>query len=133
MRKDDLAGDAARARYDARYELAKVGKPVDPEDQAHDAADDQRTTTRSGTRSSFPAAILQPPFDMAADDAVNYGAIGAVIGHEMGHGFDDQGRRFDAKGALRDQWTAKDGEEFQRRATRRWPTTSASRLYLERR
>ena len=65
----------------------------------------------------FPAAILQPPFfDMAADDAVNYGGIGGVIGHEMGHGFDDQGRRFDAKGMLRDWWTAKDGEEFMRRA-----------------
>ena len=61
----------------------------------------------------FPAAILQPPFfDLDADDAVNYGAIGAVIGHEMGHGFDDQGRRFDAKGMLRDWWTAKDAEEF---------------------
>jgi predicted metalloendopeptidase len=65
----------------------------------------------------FPAAILQPPFfDMAADDAMNYGAIGAVIGHEIGHGFDDQGRRFDAKGVLRDWWTAKDGDEFMRRA-----------------
>ncbi len=65
----------------------------------------------------FPAAILQPPFfDLAADDAVNYGAIGAVIGHEMGHGFDDQGRRFDAKGVLRDWWTAKDAEEYMKRA-----------------
>ncbi len=65
----------------------------------------------------FPAAILQPPFfDLAADDAVNYGAHRRVIGHEMGHGFDDQGRRFDAKGVLRDWWTAKDGEEFMRRA-----------------
>ena len=54
----------------------------------------------------FPAAILQPPFfNLEADDAVNYGGIGAVIGHEMGHGFDDQGRRFDATGALRDWWT----------------------------
>ena len=65
----------------------------------------------------FPAAILQPPFfDMSADDAVNYGGIGGVIGHEMGHGFDDQGRRYDATGTLRDWWTAKDGEEFNRRA-----------------
>jgi predicted metalloendopeptidase len=65
----------------------------------------------------FPAAILQPPFfDLTADDAVNYGGIGAVIGHEMGHGFDDQGRRFDAKGMLRDWWTSKDSEEFMRRA-----------------
>ncbi len=64
----------------------------------------------------FPAAILQPPFfDMAADDAVNYGAIGAVIGHEMGHGFDDQGRRFDGTGRMRDWWTAADAAEYQKR------------------
>src|SRR4051794_10908941 len=56
---------------------------------------------------TFPAAILQPPFfDPNADPAANYGAIGAVIGHEMGHGFDDEGRKFDAKGRLRDWWTA---------------------------
>jgi predicted metalloendopeptidase len=66
----------------------------------------------------FPAAILQPPFfDVTADDAVNYGCIGAVIGHEIGHGFDDQGRRFDGSGKLRDWWTAEDEAEFQKRAT----------------
>ena len=65
----------------------------------------------------FPAAILQPPFfDLAADDAVNYGAIGAVIGHEIGHGFDDQGRRFDGDGKLRDWWKPEDETEFQKRA-----------------
>ena len=59
----------------------------------------------------FPAAILQPPFfNLEADDAVNYGGIGAVIGHEMGHGFDDQGRRYDATGALRDWWTKTDDD-----------------------
>jgi endothelin-converting enzyme len=83
----------------------------------HDAADDHAYYNPIRNEIVFPAAILQPPFfDMAADDAVNYGAIGAVIGHEMGHGFDDQGRRFDAKGVLRDWWTAKDNEEFMRRA-----------------
>jgi predicted metalloendopeptidase len=62
----------------------------------------------------FPAAILQPPFfDMNADDAVNYGGIGAVIGHEISHGFDDQGRKFDGKGVLRDWWTAEDNTRFQ--------------------
>ena len=61
----------------------------------------------------FPAAILQPPFfDMNADDAVNYGGIGAVIGHEISHGFDDQGRKFDGDGNLRDWWTAEDDDEF---------------------
>jgi len=62
----------------------------------------------------FPAAILQPPFfDMNADDAINYGAIGALIGHEISHGFDDQGRKFDGTGALRDWWTAEDSARFE--------------------
>ncbi|MNY16704.1 Neutral endopeptidase [compost metagenome] len=64
----------------------------------------------------FPAAILQPPFfDMSADDAVNYGGIGAVIGHEIGHGFDDQGSTFDGDGVMRNWWTKKDNEEFKKR------------------
>jgi len=65
----------------------------------------------------FPAGILQPPFfDMNADDAFNYGAIGAVIGHEMGHGFDDQGSKFDSKGNLRNWWTDDDRKKFEERA-----------------
>jgi putative endopeptidase len=65
----------------------------------------------------FPAAILQPPFfDLQADDAVNYGAIGAVIGHEIGHGFDDQGSKYDGDGNLNDWWTAEDRREFEARA-----------------
>src|SRR5262245_13256166 len=65
----------------------------------------------------FPAGILQPPFfDLAMDDAVNYGAIGSVIGHEITHGYDDQGRKFDAEGNLRDWWSAADVAEFARRA-----------------
>ena len=65
----------------------------------------------------FPAAILQPPFfNLAADDAVNYGGIGAVIGHEFSHGFDDQGRKSDGDGTLRDWWTDEDAREFKRRA-----------------
>lgn len=65
----------------------------------------------------FPAAILQPPFfNVRADEAVNYGAIGAVIGHEFSHGFDDQGRRSDGDGNLRDWWTEEDAAEFKRRA-----------------
>ncbi len=118
IRKDDLAGNMLRAlEANARFELAKVGRPVDPEDWALTPQTINAYYNPVRNEIVFPAAILQPPFfDMAADDAVNYGAIGAVIGHEMGHGFDDQGRRFDATGALRDWWTAKDGEEFQRRA-----------------
>ncbi|HYE74883.1 MAG TPA: M13 family metallopeptidase, partial [Blastocatellia bacterium] len=66
----------------------------------------------------FPAGILQPPFfDFTADDAVNYGAIGAVIGHEISHGFDDQGRQYDAKGNLRDWWTADDAKNYNSRAS----------------
>jgi putative endopeptidase len=65
----------------------------------------------------FPAGILQPPFfDLELDDAVNYGAIGVVIGHEITHGYDDQGRKYDAEGNLRDWWTEADGKEFDRRA-----------------
>src|SRR3977135_3132361 len=64
----------------------------------------------------FPAGILQPPFyDPAADDASNYGGMGAVIGHEMTHGFDDQGRKFDAHGNLRDWWTAEDAKQYDQR------------------
>jgi predicted metalloendopeptidase len=67
----------------------------------------------------FPAAILQPPFfDVNADDAVNYGGIGAVIGHEIGHGFDDQGRKSDGSGNLRDWWTADDAKSFDARTTK---------------
>src|SRR5206468_7375461 len=65
----------------------------------------------------FPAGILQPPFfDLEADDALNYGAIGYVIGHEMTHGYDDEGRQFDAEGNLNDWWTEKDAKEFESRA-----------------
>ncbi len=66
---------------------------------------------------NFPAGILQPPFfDKSMDDAVNFGAIGAVIGHELTHGFDDEGRQFDAQGNLADWWTAADAKEFEKRA-----------------
>ncbi|MNS48235.1 Neutral endopeptidase [compost metagenome] len=72
-----------------------------------------------GNEIVFPAAILQPPFfDMAGDDAYNYGAIGAVIGHEISHGFDDQGRRYDGQGRLRDWWTPEDEKGFTARAER---------------
>ena len=73
----------------------------------------------------FPAGILQPPFfDPNADDAVNYGAIGAVIGHEITHGFDDQGRTFDAKGNLRDWWTAEDRSDSSRARRCSWTSST---------
>jgi putative endopeptidase len=118
IRRDDLVGNMTRALLaGAAFDLGKVGKPVDPEEWGMTPQTVNAYYNPVRNEIVFPAAILQPPFfDMGADDAVNYGGIGAVIGHEMGHGFDDQGRRFDAKGVLRDWWTAKDGEEFLRRA-----------------
>ncbi|MBP7776736.1 MAG: M13 family metallopeptidase [Acidobacteria bacterium] len=119
IRQDDLAGNMLRAiEADAAFQLAKVGKDVDPEEWGMTPQTINAYYNPIRNEIVFPAAILQPPFfDMGADDAMNYGAIGAVIGHEMGHGFDDQGRRFDAAGVLRDWWTEKDGDEFMRRAT----------------
>jgi putative endopeptidase len=118
IRRDDLLGNMLRAlEADSLFDLGKVGQPVDPEEWEMNPQTVNAYYHPVRNEIVFPAAILQPPFfDMAADDAMNYGAIGGVIGHEMGHGFDDQGRRFDAKGVLRDWWTEKDGEEFMRRA-----------------
>jgi predicted metalloendopeptidase len=116
--RDDLVGNVTRAFIaENEYQLAKVGKPIDPEQWGMTPQTVNAYYNPVRNEIVFPAAILQPPFfDLTADDAVNYGAIGAVIGHEMGHGFDDQGRRFDANGVLRDWWAAKDAEEYMRRA-----------------
>ncbi len=118
IKPDDLVGNMMRAwMAESLYQLNKAGKPIDPEDWGMTPQTVNAYYNPVRNEIVFPAAILQPPFfDMDADDAVNYGGIGGVIGHEMGHGFDDQGRRYDAKGQLRDWWTAKDGEEFMRRA-----------------
>lgn len=116
--RDDLVGNLQRAaRAQSDFELAKVGKPVDPEDWGMTPQTVNAYYNPIRNEIVFPAAILQPPFfNMAADDAVNYGGIGAVIGHEMGHGFDDQGRNYDATGALRDWWTKDDAAEYKKRA-----------------
>jgi putative endopeptidase len=118
IKPDDLVGNMTRAWIaDSLFQLNKAGKPVDPEEWGMTPQTVNAYYNPVRNEIVFPAAILQPPFfDMEADDAVNYGGIGGVIGHEMGHGFDDQGRRYDAKGKLRDWWTAKDAEEFTRRA-----------------
>ena len=117
--RDDLVGNMLRAiGADAEFQLGKVGKPVDPEEWGMTPQTINAYYNPVRNEIVFPAAILQPPFfDLAADDAMNYGGIGAVIGHEMGHGFDDQGRHYDAKGVLRDWWTKTDAEEFSRRAS----------------
>ena len=117
-RRDDLVGNVVRAReVNARRELAKVGKPVDKTEWSMTPQTINAYYNPLANEIVFPAAILQPPFfDMTADDAVNYGGIGAVIGHEISHGFDDNGRKFDGKGMLRDWWTAQDDERFETRA-----------------
>ena len=104
-------------RFDMAYNLSKIGKPVDPTEwqmtpQTVNAYYDPTTN-----EICFPAGILQPPFfDMNADDAANYGAIGVVIGHEMTHGFDDQGRNYDKDGNLADWWTEQDAATFKEKA-----------------
>lgn len=116
--KDDLVGNVTRAFIaENEYQLGKVGKRIDPEEWGMTPQTVNAYYNPVRNEIVFPAAILQPPFfNLDADDAVNYGAIGGVIGHEMGHGFDDQGRRFDSRGVLRDWWAPKDAEEYMKRA-----------------
>ena len=105
------------ARFSRRRQLNKIGQPVDRTEWAMTPPTVNAYFNSLMNEIVFPAGILQPPyFDPQADDAVNYGAIGAVIGHEMTHGFDDQGRKFDAQGNLTDWWTAADAANYQKRA-----------------
>jgi predicted metalloendopeptidase len=110
--------NALRAeQFEADRDIKKIGKPVDRTDWGMTPPTVNAYYNSNMNEIVFPAGILQPPFFYAnADDAVNYGAIGAVIGHEMTHGFDDQGRQFDAKGNLRDWWTPKSAEQFKKRS-----------------
>jgi endothelin-converting enzyme/putative endopeptidase len=114
----DLAGNVERAtRVETEYQIGKLSRPVDRGEWLMTPQTINAYYNPVKNEIVFPAAILQPPFfDVTADDAVNYGAIGAVIGHEIGHGFDDQGRRFDGTGRLRDWWQPADETEFQKRA-----------------
>ena len=114
----DLVGTVERAnRLETEYQVGKLGKPVDRDEWLMTPQTVNAYYNPVKNEIVFPAAVLQPPFfDLTADDAVNYGAIGAVIGHEIGHGFDDQGRRFDGDGKLRDWWKPEDEAEFQKRA-----------------
>jgi putative endopeptidase len=108
-----LRGDAFRFRY----EMNKIGKPVDRGEWGMTPPTVNAYYSPTYNEIVFPAGILQPPFfDAKADDALNYGGIGAVIGHEMTHGFDDEGRKFDANGNLRDWWTPEDAKNFEARA-----------------
>jgi putative endopeptidase len=110
--------NAIRAdKFEAARDLNKIGKPVDPTEWGMTPPTVNAYYNPNMNEIVFPAGILQPPFFYAnADDAVNYGGIGAVIGHEMTHGFDDQGRQFDAVGNLRDWWSPQSGAEFKKRA-----------------
>jgi putative endopeptidase len=112
--KDDLAGNVMRARrFDTEYWLAKVGTRVDRAEWHMTAQTVNASYSPSRNEIVFPAGILQPPFfDAGADAAANYGAIGAVIGHEISHAFDDQGSRFDGDGNLRNWWTKEDRSRF---------------------
>ena len=105
--------------FDMDYMLADVDKPVDRDRWFMSPQTVNAYYNPTTNEICFPAAILQPPFfNPAADDAVNYGAIGVVIGHEMTHGFDDQGRNYDKEGNLQDWWTAEDAAKFNKRADR---------------
>lgn len=102
--------------FGRRYQISKIGKPIDRNDWGMTPPTVNAYYNPTMNEIAFPAGILQPPmFDMEADDAVNYGAIGAVIGHEMGHGFDDQGSKYDAEGNLRNWWTPEDRKKFEER------------------
>jgi putative endopeptidase len=114
VERDDLVGNVMRSRVvEADRELNKLGKPIDREEWGMTPQTINAYYNPEMNEIVFPAAILQPPFfDANADDAVNYGGIGAVIGHEISHGFDDQGAQYDGNGNLRDWWTASDHKNF---------------------
>jgi putative endopeptidase len=113
-----VANRYAVVDFERRRDFAKVGKPTDRSEWGMTPATVNAQYNPLANDVTFPAAIMQPPFfDPNADDAVNYGGMGAAIGHEMTHGFDDQGRQFDAAGNLRDWWTASDSKAFDQRAT----------------
>ena len=120
VRRDDLLGNVRRAaEWQWNYQIARLDKPVDRAEWQMTPQEINAYYNPSNNEIVFPAAILQPPFfDPNADTAVNFGAIGAVIGHEMGHGFDDQGRKFGPDGAMQDWWTAQDAQVFTARTAR---------------
>jgi len=114
IKADDLIGNAKRAAIvEHNKEVAKLGQPIDKDEWQMTPQTVNAYYNPTMNEIVFPAAILQPPFfNLEADDAVNYGGIGAVIGHEMGHGFDDQGAKFDGEGNMRNWWTESDLKAF---------------------
>ena len=118
VERGDFLGNFERATaFESHRQLAKIGKPVDRGEWEMTPPTVDAYYDPQKNDINFPAGVLQPPlFDPKMDDAPNYGNTGATIGHELTHGFDDQGRQFDARGNLRDWWTKQDAEEFVRRA-----------------
>src|SRR4051794_5800266 len=116
--KDDYFGNWYRSNeFESKRQRNKIGKPVDKQEWAMTPPTVNAYYNPSENNINFPAGILQPPFySNKASDAVNYGAVGVVVGHELTHGFDDQGRQFDAKGNLKDWWQKEDEEKFQKLA-----------------
>jgi putative endopeptidase len=114
IKKDDLVGNVMRGNaFEYQRNIDKLGKPVDRTEWDMTPQTVNAYYNPENNSITFPAAILQPPFfDPKADDAVNYGGIGAVIGHEISHGFDDQGSQYDGDGNLHDWWTKDDHEKF---------------------
>jgi endothelin-converting enzyme/putative endopeptidase len=118
IKSDDYAGNTARAgAFEVKRQYNKIDKPTDRKDWSMTPPTVNAYYRPPMNDINFPAGILQPPFyGKLMDDAVNYGAIGVVIGHELTHGFDDQGRKYDAQGNFVDWWTPADGKEFEKRA-----------------
>jgi putative endopeptidase len=119
IKRDDLLGNVERAdEFEAERQISKIDKPLDRKEWGMTPPTVNAYYNSSYNEIVFPAGILQPPFfDKKMDDAVNFGGIGLVIGHELTHGFDDQGRKFDPQGNFRDWWTAEDGKEFEKRVS----------------
>jgi len=117
--RDDEMGNVLRAReFEFHRQLTKIGKPVDRGEWGMTPPTVNAYYNPQINDINFPAGILQPPFfDPSADDAPNYGDMGGTIGHELTHGFDDEGRQFDARGNLSDWWTSEDGKQFEQRAS----------------
>ncbi len=118
IKRDDFLGNLRRcSKWQYDDNIAKLGKPIDKTEWGMTPPTVNAYYSPQKNEIVFPAGILRFPFfDFNADDAINYGGIGAVIGHEMTHGFDDQGRQFDADGNLQDWWTKADADEFKKRA-----------------
>ncbi|HXZ43152.1 MAG TPA: M13 family metallopeptidase [Terriglobales bacterium] len=117
--RGDLLGNFFRANeFESKRDINKIGKPLDRKEWGMTPPTVNAYYNGSYNEIVFPAGILQPPFfDKKMDDAVNFGGIGIVIGHELTHGFDDQGRKYDPEGNLRDWWTEQDGKEFEKRVS----------------